>query len=407
MKKFLVYDPSGIFTTHASGLSKGGNEVKFYTPFNYLYRDFCIEKDFEDLKKQIYFFNHVKDADCIVNFDIRNQDLIGFLREQFPNKSVFGSGKAGFLEDDRVLLKEVQGALGLDVQPFTVCTGITQLQKYLKTKKDCYVKINIFREEMESFFCADYDSVELKLDQIADHLGPHKEQFVFVVEDKIDCEVECGCDLFFNGKNYLAPYLFGYEFSKNGYIGKVSHELPKALETTMSAFMPVLEKFKYRGAISTEEFIISQDEHYLIDLCARMASPFTAGYPEWIENWPEVVYGVGKGKFVIPEFKHKYIGAFALKSAEALHCYEKINIKDPAKVKMFSPVGNKKGDYAVMGEDHVAVVIAGGDSVDEVINGLYENAESVDSCDMDKKPLKDIEKIKEIIENGEKVGIKF
>ena len=74
---------------------------------------------------------------------------------------------------------------------------------------------------------------------------------------------------------------------------------------------------------------------------------------------------------------------------------------------MFSPVGNEKGDYAVCGEDHVAVVIAGGDTVDEVIKGLYKNADAVDSCDMDKKPLKDIEKIKEIIEKGEEVGISF
>jgi hypothetical protein len=406
-KKFLVTDPSGIFTEHANGLAKGGNEVRFYTTFNYKYSDYAKGKDYDQLQKEMYFWEHIKWADSIVNFDVRNQDLIGFLRDLYPDKSVFGSGWGGKLEDDRILLKKIVSDLGLPEHHYEVVRGINNLREYLKKHPKVYVKINVFRDDCESFYSPDYETIESEVDSIADGLGAHKDEYDFVVEDAIETDAEIGFDGFFNGTDYLRPFLYGYEYHKNLYLGKVSEEMPSCLDETMSAFAPLLEKLKYRGALSTEEKIVSQEEHYLLDFCARMASPFTALYTEFITNWPDLVYGVGNGEDVIPEFSHKYVGAFTLKSQKANEMYIKVNIKDPEKVKMFMPMGSKKGNYAVKGEDHVAVVIAGGDSPKEVVELLKKRAKLVDANGLDTESVENIDKIFDVIKAGEEVGLKF
>lgn len=305
------------------------------------------------------------------------------------------------------MLKEFVKSWGLPMQPYKKITGMTALREYLKANPKKYVKLNIFREDMESFYAPDYDTVELKLDEISGNLGAHKETYDFVLEDPIETDVEIGFDGFFNGVDYSRPFLYGYELHKNLYIGKVSSVMPAPLEETMQAFKPLLQKLDYRGAISTEEKIVSMEKHYLLDFCARLASPFTAGYTEWIRNWPMFVYGVGLKQNVAPDFGTKYVGAFALKSSEALDMGVKINIKDPKKVKMIMPYGNKKGNYAISGEDHVAVVIASGDSVQEVLEQIHENAELVDGHGLDKDPLKGIDEIEGVIEEGEEAGIEF
>ena len=69
--------------------------------------------------------------------------------------------------------------------------------------------------------------------------------------------------------------------------------------------------------------------------------------------------------------------------------------------------GKGKDVYAVPGWEIVAIVVAGGDSVDEVISKLKENVKYVDGHGVDKDPVNGIDVIKDIIKNGEKVGIKF
>ena len=405
--KFLVLDPSGLFTEHAAGLAKDGNKVKFWTQFNYAFRDYAIGLDYKNLEKVLYWAEHVKWADCIVGFDVRLQDVIGFLRDQYPDKSVFGSGWAGKMEDDRMMLKKFVKQSGLPTQNYVTVKGMAALREYLKKHPNVYVKTNIFRDDCESFYSKDYETVETELDQIADHLGAHKEQYDFVVEDTIPTDVEIGFDGFFDGNDYQLPFLIGYEYHKNLYIGKVVEELPPCLEETMEKFVPLLRKLKYRGALSTEEKIVSQEEHYLLDFCARLAHPFTAGYTEWIKNWPEFVYNVGLGKETTPEFKSKYVGAFTLKSQKANDLYLKVNIKDKSKVKMVSAMGSKKGEYAVKGEDHVAVVLAEGDSPEAIIKEIKKNSELVDANGLDHDSLNGIDKIFDVIKEGVKVGIEF
>ena len=132
--KYLVIDPSGLFTEHAAGLCKGGNKVKFWTQFNYAFHDYAIGLDYKGLEKVLYWAEHVEWADCIVGFDVRLQDVIGFLRDQYPNKSVFGSGWAGKIEDDRMLLKNFVLILFLGIR-FVTQMRLERIQERIFTKR--------------------------------------------------------------------------------------------------------------------------------------------------------------------------------------------------------------------------------------------------------------------------------
>jgi len=74
---------------------------------------------------------------------------------------------------------------------------------------------------------------------------------------------------------------------------------------------------------------------------------------------------------------------------------------------MFTACGGPKGNYGLRGEDYVAVLLAGGDSVEDVLKQLHQNSELVDGSGIDKNPLKGIDDIKELIKEGEKVGVEF
>jgi hypothetical protein len=407
-RHILVNDPGGLFPVHAEALSDGGkNDVKYHTFYNYRYEDYAIGKGYGHLDKILYFFEWLDWADLVVDFDVRGNDLIGWIRDNFPEKSTFGSGWGCKLEDDRLMLKDFIKSFGLPIQPYVHVKGITNLREHLKKNPKKYVKLNIFREDMESFYAEDYDSIEMTLDQIADAFGPHKETYDFIVEDLIETDVEIGFDGFFNGVEFLKPYLIGYEIGKNLYIAKAVDELPPALEETRVAFTPLLQKLDYRGPISWEEKIISQKEHYILDWCSRLLHPGSLLYTEHIKNWADMVYQCGLRKNVRIEYSNNYVGAFCLKSSKAINQYIKVNIEDETKVKPNMVVGNKKGNYATKGEDHVAVVIASGDSVEEVLEQLHENAEGVEGDGIDKDPLKGIDDILDVIEEGEEVGIEF
>lgn len=409
--KILVFD-TGLYIHQTLALSEDGHEVRLYTPIickDPHYRDYAIGEGIKGIDKVLYFEESIEWADCIVFWDVSGNSYCNYLRKMYPNKSIWGAGLGEKLENDRVLLKEWCAEFGLPVNKYEVVRGVTRLKDVLKNsdgKK--YVKINIFRGDMESFYASDYASAESIIDQeVIPALGAHKEDYDFIIEDPIETDVECGADIFFNGKDMVGGF-YGYEVSKGLYIGKrIENELPNPLKETIDAFTPLLQKLNYRGALSTEEKIVSEKEHYFIDACMRLPNPLSSLYPVFIENWSELVNSIGLGKEIVPEIKHKYVGAFPLTSVYAKDNYVKIDIKDTSKVRYQMCCGKGKDMYAVPGWEVVAVVVAGGDSVDDVISQLKENVKYVDGHGLDKDPVNGIDVVKKIIEDGKKVGINF
>lgn len=414
--KFLVLD-QGSFIEAANRLAnKGSNDVFYFSNWQKAfptYDSYAPGVNFEYLKKELYFFDKVESSDCIICFDVSGNDTIKFLRKIYPNKSIFGSGEAEKLEQNRWKLKKVINGLGLPLQKSWHIVGIDALSKFLKDHNNIYVKLNIFRGEQESFFAKNLDAVNEKLKVIDTKFACHEDQIEFICEEEIGKSVEFGVDAVFSGNEYSDKAFLGIEVEKFLYIAKVIdfNDLPKPLKNTMDKFKPVFRRMNFMGFFSTEEKIVSSDKSYFLDICSRMMLPGSVGYVEWINNFTDVVYQCGLGKKVKLDIPYKYVAAVALESQNALNEYLHIDIKksDRDKVKFVSACCDKKGNYyTVKGMTTAAILISNGKSWQEAISNLKSYRDLVNIEGLNKSILNGIEQpLKEIIGDAKKYGIDF
>lgn len=407
----LALDPGGLYCEQANALWKKGDTVKYWTSWvaDQKFDWYSIGLGFGNLEKVKYAAEWYEWADCIFAPDVTGQDEIAFLRTIYKQKSIFGSGLAHKLEQDRWGLKKVLKDIDIKFSQSERIIGIEKLREYLNTNKDKYIKISTFRGDVESFYAKDAKSVDLKLDELAAARGPFKNKIEFIVEETIPSDVEIGADLIFNGNEYLKPYIFGYEIGKKFYFGKVSEELPTLLKEGMEKLKPVLKKLDYRSCISTEIKCVSKTESYFLDITCRLPNPLCAIYNEYITNWREVVLNTGSKKNVRLNIKHKYVGAFFLNSYHGMSHYVKIEVeeKDRSNIK-FVVVGENDGQfYSIKGTEKIAVVIAGGETIQEVIDTIKKYTDKVDADGLDKGAVHEIDKIHDIIAAGKSMGIDF
>lgn len=413
--KVLCID-NGLYTSQCEAMSDGGkNEVIFYTPWA---KPFPTIEDkqkgygYGALKKDLWFFNHVLDANCIVNFDVSNNDLIHYLRQVHPEKSVFGAGRGEKLEHDRVLLKKWLEHYKLPVGPYKVIKGLTALGNYLKNNPNKYVKTNIFREDLESMFFGKWNDDKGLLDERAVTLGIFKETETFIVEDPIEAACQSGSDMFFGGGQYI-PFSWGFEINKNLCVNKVIQdldELPDCLRGNIEGLADLMEKMDYRGAVSTEERIVSKDKAYLIDFTARLPAPMGQMYPVFINNWAELVYKIGKNQPVEVECDHDYIGSFALSSEHAMTNNVKMIVdpKHTKDVRLQMVAQNEDGVFAIKGNSVVCALVAGGKTPQEVLEKIKKAADYVDAYSLDKEPVDGIDRQFEgALEGLTSIGLKF
>ena len=429
-KTFLLYD-FGLYVEHAARLARDGNKVKYFvessTAFP-VFSNYAPGKGIPGIEKVDEFFEHVDGADVIMFPDVDSGDMCDFLKGS--GYTVYGGGDAGDdMENDRFAMKQLQFDLGLPTQKVIMVKGIemvkkylreglssgeyeqvkgqTDLDKFLKQKGNVFVKLNKYRGDMETFYAKDYESVSTILDYIDVSFGPFKDIYDFVIEE---CKegVEVGFDCFFNGKEFLKPYLWGYE-KHSAYIGVYSEEIPAPMKRVMNILAPYLEKINYKGAFSVEMMIDKDNQPYLIDITSRFPNPLSLIYTESIMNYSDVIYNIALGNSVRLEIKDKYVGCIPLKSNYALDHYIQVDIppeiKDDVKLSMGCQY---KGKYfGVKGMEVVATPIACEKTIDEVVSKLNELVPQVCAHQLQKGNMGDIYDITETIETGEKLGLKF
>jgi hypothetical protein len=412
----IVAIDNGLYIAQIEALSDGGrNEVILSTPWG---KPFPTIEDkmkgygYGNLKKELGFFDHVEDADMIVNFDVSNNDVIRHLRKIYPEKSIVGAGRGEKLEHDRVFLKKWLEHYGLPVGPYKVIKGMTALINYLKNNPKKYVKNNIFRDDTESFFFNNWDDDKQLLDERAMTFGILKEEEIFVVEDPIEAACQSGIDMFFTDGQYI-PFSFGFEISKNLCVNKVVQDLDEVPDCLRNNFEPLaglMKRCDYRGPISTEDRVVSKDKSYLIDFTARIPAPMGQMYSELINNWTEVNYKIGKNEYVEVDCDHDYIGSFALSSEHAATNNVKLII-DPKYLKDVRPqmvAQNEDGLWALKGNTVVCCLIAGGKNPKEVISKLKEASKHVDAYSLDKDAVDSIDaQFEKALKGFESVGLKF
>lgn len=408
----LVLDSSGQFSEHASALAEGGkNKVYFHTVWEDGepdFEDYAEGLDFDHLTKVRNISPLIKEADLVASFDVATNDILNIIKTNHPKKSCFGAGLGERLEHDRWNLKQLIKKVGLPYQKAVKIKGIDALRKYLQEHKDVYVKIDIWKKNLESFHSKDYRSVEGELDHLAAELGvPFKNEMHFIVEEAIHTDQEWGFDLIFNGHDYLKPYLYGVELKKIGYGGTLSDELPKPLKEVAEKLKPELQRMDYRGMISME-VKIKDGKPYVLDVCSRGALPLTIGYGEWFSNWPEIVFKVGLKQPVKINCPHKYVAAFPLGSKDNKEEYIPVTVKEGHRknIKFWRPCKLGNEYFSVKGSEFAVVILGWGKTIDEAFKMIEREAEFVEFPGMEKE-FGSLKKIKEITAAGKSEGISF
>ena len=413
-KSWLVFD-SGLYLDLANSLGKHGDEVHYFTPYSASffpkYSDYAIGKGFEHIKKELYLFDLIDKVDAIACFEVAGNDLINFIKKHFPDKPCFGSSSGQKLEDSRWKLKKVLQAAGIRSARAVKLKGVHALCDYIIKNPKKFIKVSIFRGSINSFYAKDYKSVEQFMEYCEHELGAFSEDFEFIVEDEIPTSQEWGYDGFFDGNDYVKPYFFGVEISKDSYIAKVSDTLPNQLENVNKKFFPIMKQLGWQGCISNELKLVSKEDSYFLDLCSRAPNPCGLIYSEFIDNWPEMCYDIACGKPTKMECKVKYVGAVPLYSKHTKKSDTQVNFpKELRKNVKFMTAYCKDGRfYAIKDspEELVCVVVAGDNTVDGLIKQLKKYVDEVDCHGIDKNAVGGLDKINEIISESSKVGISF
>jgi hypothetical protein len=407
----LIYD-FGLFFEHARCVAAQGHTVRYFTPFFGAYPKFeqyAPGLGFEDegIEKVMTFFDNVEWADLICFFDVGTGDIADYLRKQNPDKAIFGSGlKGDRLENNREFTRMIQEKIGLPVQESEVVKGIPALREYLKKHPQKYVKLDIFRGDMDSFEAKSYYQVEGYLDQLEVALGPFNEIYNFLVEDKIDGE-EPGFDLYYSSKQWLKPMLWGIEQSKESYVGVYVNNLPKPLAIVADKLGKVLEKLDYRGAMSIEVRVTKDGTPFLIDICSRYPAPLSALYTLSIENYSEVIYKIAQGKDVAIKTLGKYVAALPMYSNQAETNYVALDFPDKyAKyVKLRTPAKVKSQIYGVKGTKVVYVLVACGDDWKKLVYFLEKLSKKVEAFKLSDESLASLKKIEDKIATLPQYGL--
>lgn len=412
----IVCIDNGLYCAPCEDLSDGGkNEVYYYTPWGRPFpshEDYVKGYGYGNLKKELWPFYKIPDADMIVNFDVSNNDLIHYLKQHHPDKSIFGAGQGEKLEHDRVFLKEWLKAKGCAVGPYKVIKGFSELVKYLKTENNKWIKTNIFRGEMETIFFTKWSDYKYIIDEISVSLSLLKEDYVFIIEDPIEAVVQSGSDNFFTNGDFV-PFSWGFEISKNLCVNKVINEMdeiPEELLINLEAMRPLMARMDYRGPVSTEERITDKKESFLIDFTARLPAPMGQMYPVFINNWTEVVYNIGKNKSVEIDCDYDYIGSYCLCSEHARNNNVKVRVdeKNLKDVRFQMVAQNNDGYFALKGNEGICVLVAGGKNPQEVLDKIKEARKHVDAHDINDTGLKEIDDdFQEAFDGIKSLGIKF
>lgn len=408
-KRVLVYD-FGLFTEVAVRLARDFHQVWYFCPWQEdfpRYPKAAIGQGLEGVERIQDFFRYVDRADLIVFPDTHSGDLVEFLKaHSYP---VVGAGRAERLELDRWYARETQRQVGLPTQKTIRVSGLESLRDTLQRQTDVYVKLNIFRGEIETFKSPTILQSKPLLDWISVEFGPRSETMEFVVEDEV-AGVEPGLDAIFAGTHHLSPTLYGYELKGGIYLGRVlSYEdLPYSLKSVSDALEPILENFLYRMFYSTEVRVTRDGTPFLIDLTMRLASP-TPGLlqTELIKNYPEVMWGLLSGETPPePIMPFKYAGGALLNSSWAEDHWLPLELTEEQRrwVKLRRAMRHGKQHFVVPGMEGVGVVIAMGNSIYDVIAQLKERRDEVSAHGLIKEPI-DEEKVMEELQEGRSRGV--
>lgn len=312
-KTACVVDRGGLFTHIAVCLAEQFGKVFYVGPaerVNPKVADDIIGHGFPNLVRVPDLWTVKRHSDIYVFPDIGLSGEQKELRDQgWP---VWGHFGADELESDKSAFLEMLEARGLAVPPHQRIKGFTKLREHLQDKRDKFIKISHWRGDWETFHWRDRTMDETELEIRSLRLGPVREHIWFYVFDKIDTDIEDGIDAWFAGGEWPKRILHAMERKDKSLLGAMMDyaDVSENMRAINEAMRPVLERYGYQGAFSSEARI-TDDETFFIDGTFRFGSPPSQLQTAMFRNLPEIVYAGAYGQMAEAETPEE-IGAQVL-----------------------------------------------------------------------------------------------
>ena len=374
----------GTFESLGDKLSETYKKVLYYTPSETEYRDvnLCVQGD--GLTREGH---RIERIDSFISPDvIKETDLfifpdIGFGEEQkylrSIGKAVWGSMGADDLELYRTRFLDLIKKLGLPVMPYKKIIGLTDLMEYLKDVKDKWIKVNRYRENMETWHHQDFAHSQRMLENLAVEFGGVKDKVIFIVQDNIDTDLEVGYDGWSVDGRFPESSFQGYEKKNELYLGAKTmyKDLPDEIKSVNEKLSSTLKEYGYRNFIATE-IRVKDGKSYFIDPTMRMPGQTGEQLLETCTNLPEVIWKGANGELVKPVFKYDFAVEATLHYTDEYENWKTLRIpKEVEKwVKLYHYcIVDGIYQFPSAKNDEVGVLLGVGDSIEAAIGHLKKN----------------------------------
>jgi hypothetical protein len=404
--KILVYD-NGLNTESAIAIARAGHSVAYTSPWTEAFpkpAKAWIGKGLEGLEVVESFSKALDKADYVFCPDTFSQDRVHQARAKLGDSKVWGAGHAERMELDRVYMKRQQAALGLRVGDYEVLSGVEELIKHCRAKKNRWIKTSKYRQ-YETFKHEDWESTRNQhLGAILDAYGPAADQMVWLSEAPLKGQ-EVGLDGVFDLTGFLQPYGWGYEKKDEAYIGRWGAVLPPVLEEQRLGLSRILTTYKARSIVSNEVIVTAEDVGHMIEPTIRAPHPPMAGMLEMYNNLPAVWT---KGVPALAP-RAKFCACLVFRSSWAGDHWCEIKIDYPQRrwVKLSQACRVNGRYFAVPGNEFLGQIVGIGLTVETAVKACKEHVKAVSCKEMDVNESALDELMDKTIPEGRKVGISF
>lgn len=376
----------GSFQDLADALADYYGEVSYYSP---------CEAEFEDVKQCVIGkgLSRVKRVDEPLDPDfLKSQDLFifpdigyGGLQRYLRSigKKVWGSMGGSELELYRDKFLKTIESLGLETTKWVKIVGLTNLAEHLKAVEDKWIKVNRYRNNMETWHHLDYLHSQDKLTSLWAEFGGEADEVVFVVQDPIKGDddepvMEIGYDGWSVDGDFPECSFAGYEKKNELYLGSLRdyNKLPKEVRYINNEFSHILAGYEYRNFFATE-IRVKGKKAYFIDPTMRMAGQTMEHILESCTNLGKVVWRGAHGELVKPEFSHQYAAEATLHFEAHSGGWKTMAV--PKKIERWVKLyhyfarGDNTYRFPPHKSDEVGVVIGLGNSIRASYDHLQEN----------------------------------
>ena len=364
---------------HAYRFAQDGLKVYFCIPKGPsafpLLSDFCTgdglltkAKEPEDFLGKVDF---VFVTDCF--FGKKADDLRGDGIDVFGPSRMFTE-----IENNRIKGWNKLKEWGVGVPDGVVVYGIDELRAHVKKngdgKKIFFPKLNEYRGNGETGSVMTDTEVLIMMSQL--NIGPYINTIEMLVQDQCP-GVEVGFDAFFNGEEFIRPFLYTIEIKRSGTVG-VWIEENGIEQFIFDPIKPYLKASGYRGNISFE-FFWDGVRIYAHDPTARLPYPCSTIYAHFVKNYSPACLKVAQGKPVSIKVDKKYAAQINIYNADhtqwgPIHLPEKI--KDRVG---FRRIIKQDGSlFYVPGEDLIATGLGSGDTPKEAVEESLAVADQIE-----------------------------